>query len=388
MPTRFQRSSTKDLSTEQTILAPTALAGPAEKAGRWLAYGDAMRVLGVLAILVVHSCDMILFEKHGQPQWWIANFMDAAGRWAVPVFIMLSGALLLDPSREQSPAEFYRRRLSRLGLAVLFWSAFFMLFAVYYTGWETPAGIWKSLLKGQPYVHLHFVVRLAGLYLITPMLRVYVRNAPLRLRVQMVVGILGLAMANSIATCFLGTEPSAFAILWPFLGFYLAGNVLREVTVTRKLFAWSCVGFVFCVVAMAVGTAWLIPAGRVKPDPYPRMDMMLYDFLNPLRVGMSVFAWFILAYVFGRMNPLGRTQRLMKWLAPLTLGIYLVHPLFRELLWVSVYSQWQVPILPNFVFDRPSIWIGLPVTVLLIGAASTGLTWLISKVPGLRRIVG
>jgi surface polysaccharide O-acyltransferase-like enzyme len=353
-----------------------------------------MRVLGVAAVLVVHTCDMLLFTGPvGRPNWWIANFIDAAGRWAVPIFIMLSGALLLDPSREQTPMQFYRRRLSRLGVAVVFWSAFFMLFAVYYTkwastGWDTPGSIWKDLLAGAPYVHLHFVIRLGGLYLITPMLRVYVRHASLRLRAQMVIGILGLAVANSIATCWLGTKPSAFVILWPFLGFYLAGNVLREVTVTRKLVAWSCAGFVLCVAGMALGTGWLIPSSQVKPQPYPSLDMMLYDFLSPLRVGMSIFAWFILAYVFGRMSPASRMQRLFKWLAPLTLGIYLVHPLFREPLWIYVYSNYNIPLLRECVFDRPNVWIGLPATVLLIGLASTALTYVIRRIPGLRQIVG
>jgi surface polysaccharide O-acyltransferase-like enzyme len=81
-------------------------------------------------------------------------------------------------------------------------------------------------------------------------------------------------------------------------------------------------------------------------------------------------------------------QRLFKWLAPLTLGIYLVHPLFREPLWIYVYSNYNIPLLRECVFDRPNVWIGLPATVLLIGLASTALTYVIRRIPGLRQIVG
>lgn len=364
---------------------PQALAAP--KA--WLTYGDAMRVLGVLAVIVVHTCDMVMFSKPaGSAYWWAVNLLDATGRWAVPVFIMLSGALLLSPSRQESAGEFYRRRLARLGIAVAFWSAFFMVFAVEYLGpaWgAAPAAVWKQLLAGAPYVHLHFVFRLGGLYLITPMLRVYVRHSPWNLRALMVLVILGLGMANSVASCFLGqlvggnmlyTQPSAFMILWPFLGFYLAGNVLREIQVTPRLLKGSCVAFVLSWAAMAGGTGLIVPAGK-NIQAYPNLDVMLYDFLSAPRVAMSVAAWFILAHVFGRMPLETPHQRFFKWAAPLTLGIYLVHPLFREVLWQNTNC-----------FSWPNVWLAIPLMMLLIAAGSLLLTWAISIVPGLRKIVG
>jgi surface polysaccharide O-acyltransferase-like enzyme len=373
----------------------------------WLPYGDAMRVLGVAAIIVIHTCDMILFSPAaGTRHWWVINFVDAGGRWAVPVFIMLSGALLLNPSRPQTAMEFYRRRLARLGIATLFWSAFFMALAVYYTGWcvgtwDSPVGegswkssIWKNLLKGQPYMHLHFVFRLAGLYLLTPMLRVYVRNAPWGLRAWMMLAVLAMAMANSIATPFLGTEPSGFAILWPFLGFYLAGDVLRDVQPTGRKAALSAAGLVLCTAVIAIETGRLTVAGQ-KPDPYPAMDMLMYDFLNPARVLSAFCAWFLLAWWFTRVPPRSRTQRAMKALAPLTLGIYLVHPLFREVLWRDGYRLFQaaVPAEENWqvagmLWYRPEWWIGMPLMMLAILAGSVALTWLLRLVPGVRKITG
>ena len=100
------------VAVETHSLEPQSGAAGPGRTG-WLAYGDAMRVLGVLAVLMVHTCDMILFDKDaiGQPHWWACNLLDSAGRWAVPMFIMLSGALLLNHSREQTAGEFYRRRL-------------------------------------------------------------------------------------------------------------------------------------------------------------------------------------------------------------------------------------------------------------------------------------
>lgn len=377
---------------------------------RWLAYGDAMRVFGVFAVLLVHTCDMIVFSPiTGSRNWWIANCIDTVGRWAVPVFIMLSGALLLDSSRKEGPLEFYRRRLVRLGIAIAFWSAFFMWFAVYYTkwwvwDWSKPNSVWRGLLYGAPYVHMHFVFRLAGLYAITPMLRVYVRNASLRLRACMVVLLLAVGMADSTASAFLECKPSGFSIFWAFLAFYLAGNVLREVKVGWSLAIASWCVAIACGAAMALGTGHVVQAGR-SPQPFPSTDMMLYDFLSPPRVLMSIAAWFILAHAFGRLGKKSPLQKVLGFIAPLTLGIYLVHPLFREILFKEtgepVICNWLAAHVPycgkwfemqyygnGYLFTWPNVWLGILIVFLLISAASTFLTYILSRMPLVRKIVG
>ena len=85
---------------------------------RWLHYGDHLRILGTVAVVVGHVADMTLYQaKPLSATWWTCNWWDAACRWAVPVYIMLSGSLLLDPARGEPPGVFYRKRLARLGRA-------------------------------------------------------------------------------------------------------------------------------------------------------------------------------------------------------------------------------------------------------------------------------
>ena len=84
--------------------APTALKGG--KTGtssvlrpRYLPFGDAARVLGTIAVVVGHVCDIVQYGSPTLDEFWITNFFNSASRWAVPVYIMLSGSLLLDPAR-------------------------------------------------------------------------------------------------------------------------------------------------------------------------------------------------------------------------------------------------------------------------------------------------
>src|SRR5207248_4522395 len=125
---------------------------------RYMAYGDIARVLGTVAVVVGHVCDMVQYQfgnlnqlNHWIPQlnFAVCNFFNSASRWAVPVYIMLSGSLLLDPARAEAPEQFYKKRLGRLGVPIVFWTAFFMFFTVYYLqlhGLHTNVNIWHELL--------------------------------------------------------------------------------------------------------------------------------------------------------------------------------------------------------------------------------------------------
>lgn len=63
-----------------------------------------MRVIASLAVVAIHvSAPIVLsFNIVGKGAWWFGNFVDSTSRWAVPIFVMISGVLLLD-SRKDEP---------------------------------------------------------------------------------------------------------------------------------------------------------------------------------------------------------------------------------------------------------------------------------------------
>src|SRR3546814_13654277 len=57
-------------------------------------------------------------------QWWASNFDDSLTRSCVPVFLMISGVLLL--GKQETLAVFFRKRFARILPPLLFWSLFYM----------------------------------------------------------------------------------------------------------------------------------------------------------------------------------------------------------------------------------------------------------------------
>lgn len=60
-------------------------------------YLDILRIIAAFFIVVLHTAVTSL-DSFGTTSWeWnVSNFYDSISRWAVPVFVMISGALFLN----------------------------------------------------------------------------------------------------------------------------------------------------------------------------------------------------------------------------------------------------------------------------------------------------
>jgi surface polysaccharide O-acyltransferase-like enzyme len=359
---------------------------PAPGKPRRMHYGDAVRILGTIAVVIGHVADMRFGGHALDRDWWVANLWDAFTRWAVPAYIMLSGALLLDPAREEAPRDFYRKRLGRIGVPLVFWTAFFMWFRFYVLvpkGWGTTRSVWIDLALGKPYTHLHFIFRIAGLYFFTPMMRVWLRHTTRRMQFAAIVTALALSSADSIMNGITGNEPSVFARFVPFVGYYLLGYLLRDTRISKQALGWCWVGFVGTCLILALGTGLLVKATGGAVKWYPSVNMILYDFLSPVRVIMAVCVWLIFVNSFTEPWPREKRGReIVQWWAATTLGLYLVHPLFRELfyftkMWDAGKGVWW-----------PNVWIGIPLASLAVYLVALAVTAVLMKIPYVRRITG
>lgn len=348
----------------------------------WLAYGDWVRVIGTLAVVLTHCMDFILGNQTVYDQnrsgWWVANLIDASTRWAVPVYIMLSGAILLAPTRNETTATFYRKRLARVGLPLLIWVPFFILFALYVTHWQKAPELIDQLLHGEPYGHLHFVVRILGLYAITPMLRVFTANATRPMLLWTVILILSLGALNSTIDAFTGARSSAAIRFVPFIGFYFAGYYLRDVHLSTKNRWLTIFAFIGSTAMIVVVTGLLVPKyGLVW---YPSISFICYDFLSVPRIILGLSAWLLLTDICRHM----KKPKWLPTLAGATFGIYIIHPFFKDLavlndIWKPESGLWKLNFgtWPSFFIFYAGVYFASAITIILI-----------LKLPYLRRIFG
>ncbi|MBQ6018798.1 MAG: acyltransferase family protein [Clostridia bacterium] len=131
-------------------------------------YIDYLRITAIIAVVTIHiSAQVVRIAEIGSFPWVSAVFYNSISRWGVDVFVMISGALFLDPSKNRGIRAIYSKNLLRIVTAFLFWSAVYA--AVDYLNGVRLMKVFRHFVYGGS--HLWYLYMIAGLYLIVPILR-------------------------------------------------------------------------------------------------------------------------------------------------------------------------------------------------------------------------
>lgn len=331
------------------------------------------RILAVLAVIILHIAAFFAADtsRMGSFFWWVGNACDSCVRWSVPVFIMLSGALLLDAEKDESAFSFYKKRASRILLPGLFWTIFFI-------GWEFLKGaikadprsfvfIFRQLLGGRPYYHMWFLYMLIGLYLITPSLRVFIRKMPMKGQIIFTAVLFVFSMANSVSGDFYSGRGNLL-INWflPYLPYYISGHLLKE---TRGNSGKNIL-ILFFLLSTVLTALGVFLAGNFSG---PGSGFYFYDYLSVTVVPMSLCA-FSLLKTAGK--PFLINREATRGISRLVLGIYLVHPVFIDIFrYTGVFNPGFSPLAV------------IPLVSFLVFVFSLAAVRIISSVPYLNKVV-
>ncbi|WP_397475198.1 acyltransferase [Pusillimonas sp.] len=305
---------------------------------------DAARWMAALAVVLLHCAAFPLtsVSEYGTSDWQWANLYDAASRWCVPVFVMISGALLLNPEKREAFKHFYQKRAARIAPAIVFWTAFYLLWGgLMYRldGVPMDAAAWlRKATGGEPYYHLWYLYMLVGLYLFAPYLRALYARCSHRQQLAAVVGIFVLAMLQTVHRE-LNAGGYGFFLTWflPYISYFVAGRMMFEGRLRLPRPG--------LILVLAIGVT---AAGASAMSTADALNVYFYDTFSltvPL-MSLAVFQLILNARKLPRMTAI----------APLTFGVYLAHPIFLDIAKRSgVYAPttgtaWQTPLAATAIF--------------------------------------
>ncbi|MCF7974035.1 MAG: acyltransferase family protein [Phycisphaerae bacterium] len=341
-------------------------------------YVDQLRVLASLAVILIHvTLGSLETVTPLSTTWWLGHWICLVSQWAVPVFVMISGALLLNPQlgASESPACFYQKRLRRIGWPLIFWTAFYFVVRLVCDHEPVTAGyVLDHLLRADPPYHTYFLFLITGLYGVTPLLRVLIRHTSSSQRQGLILLIFALASAYAMANAWLwGNGRFLFSFFLPYLGYYLCGyelTQLSEDTLTRRHWAW----------AVGLSILYLVMITPPYVDNLGRQNgrFVLGSFSLPV-IAMSVG---IFRAAWQRDHQAVKSSQdskltLATRIAPATFGIYLVH--------VAVLVGLREALKENGL-DNPFLVNVMIGTVIAFGLSHV-LTVVMQKVPVLKRLV-
>lgn len=331
-------------------------------------YLDFLRCIAALAVVAIHVLGpfRFLYGEIPEMQWLAATGINSLTRWAVPVFMMISGALLLSTEREFNCSFYLSKRLSKVAIPFVGWTliyAFVMGFSDAGWSWNETYKVIENAPNEPAWYHLWFFYDFIPLYFVIPLLIPLLKKATPELMKLVVVIYFVLFLMNWLKVESFLQENLILYTGYLILGWYLFN---RDNSKELKLWLFAGIGMLF----FNFFGSWFLAMETGKYNSF----FMGYKTLNTVIIGGMLF---VCAQVYADKIK-GRLRTFISLISKYSLGIYLLHPL----LLIPVRN------LHNGIYDLfISNWIAIPIITLITLSVALLFTILLVKIPFVRRLV-
>lgn len=355
---------------------------------------DRLRVAATCAVVLLHTVtgvmdttDMSVYPLERRVFLAVLDLVC----WCVPVFVLISGYLFLNPDRKLTFGQMITKYCRRIFIALF-------LFGVPYAWLEQiaveksfrPEMLWRGflmVLRGESWSHLWYLYLILLLYLLTPAMKRLLKRLPLP------------AVYVLLFALFLGSS------ILPFVKKYFGLEGMKVLPDGGIYFFYYICGYLFAVQGRKETVSflgWLLPAFAAALAAGMAVSrivgsytvQMAYNYPFTVILALLLFGWGLVSQKRADKKRDGNVERREGFgmdIKPEQSGhsgyweragahcfaVYLVHPLF-----LNIYYK--------FLHLSPldyCIWVSLPLFFLaaLLPAALTA--WLLRKAPALRKWV-
>ena len=366
---------------------------------------DLIRTVAIVGVILLHSANDLTNQQMNWFEvirWNTVTVYQSIGRLGVPLFLLLTGALLLQPSKLTEPiGVFFKKRLARIGLPFIFWGAI-------YFAWDflvvnkingqpiNTNSIIQGVLTG-PYYQFWYLYLLLGLYLITPILRVVMAHASRDLiKYILILWFLGAAIVPTVALVTPLHLDTNVLTITGYVGYFILGAYLLTVQISRsKLALYTVVGVTltaigtYVIAATVGGTEMYFFQGYLSPTLI-FAACSLYLLLTVVQSPPSAQAFAVPSDLETDFKPKeicaeppceSNGRKLLRIISVNTLPLYLFHVMVLETIQKGYLG---------FAINGNTInsVIGVPLNTAIVLFVSLGIIVGLKKVPGLKKLVG
>jgi surface polysaccharide O-acyltransferase-like enzyme len=344
---------------------------------------DFIRAYAIILVVMLHAAAPPLYAFKDVPRayWWTANLFDSFARPCVPLFVMVSGFLLLDASKEESVLVFFRKRFAKVLVPYLFWASFYLWWRWYFhkESFAEPGKLSREFVGGTAYYHLVFMNIIIGLYLLTPILRVFVKYASLPTQLYLFFLWFCLSSLGPLVTKVTALSVNAYLQITPlFLGHFLLGSLFKRLRLALRR------DYLYALGAVLIVTVYLTAYGTYKYTKRADglLDEYFYNYASPNVVVMSAISFVLLWTIFSRpeVQRLPLVAPLLRNIGATSFGIYFTHVILLDCLAHGIHG-WRL----TATTFHPSLAIPLLTAIVVLTCALV--LHYVQKVPVVRYLV-
>ncbi len=337
-----------------------------------------LSVMAAIAVIWLHV-NLTFFIYRPNYKWFSANVIEVIFYYAVSIFFMISGANLMDYRDRYSTKEFFKKRFVKTVVPFLAWSVIGLVYRIM-TGMFaiselTPLVVYNIIMNTEAVDYYWFFLYLFAAYLTMPLFSAVAKER--RKGVFTYLAIAGFAL-NSLGPFLINL--SGLSIAWP-VRLNVAGTALLYVLIGYLLDSNEISTRTECILygVGLFGIALHFFGNMFASRAMGTFSDLFTGYWNPTCVMYSVGIFVLVKKRLGKVMSTG-WGRVVRFIAPYTYGIYLVHFFVLDLLQWHIYPR----LIPGFDGGWLSYRLIQPWIVLSI---SIGILFVMKKIPGIRKLV-
>ena len=354
-------------------------------------YFEMMRIIACGLVIFNHLSGYLLYgNSHGGIQFFYMC-LTMITRINVPLFFMISGALLF--SRNEEWSQVFKKRFMRIVCLLLVFDL--ILMSIYKvksvlggTEYEFSLskyvhGFLKNTMDGAgPYWYLYSYL---GILFVLSLLQRMVKEVT-RTEILALLGLYFITsslfpMVNLFLTqkqltifSFCGdfNVPFVYAkqFFYPIIGYYLEYRIDISKITKNQLYGLVIAGFIGIIISN-----WCTYIDAAMYGHYSQGYVQLFDYLTTIVAFILIKYLFVVA--FPKLNE-GKFSKIICFCGSLTLGIYVLDPCLKSIFYAR-YEAFAEPLLPTLIVSLG--WIIISMTL------GGFITYLLKKVPIMNRII-
>jgi surface polysaccharide O-acyltransferase-like enzyme len=336
-----------------------------------ISWANNLRAAATLGVIFIHSSSYLTgsFGQIPQSHWLAAIVINTAVRWAVPIFIMLTGSFVLANYNDQ-PRAFFKKAFYKILVPFFIWSVVYLGFNYgadlmgHALSWDQKKALVIEKAFTGTAVHLWYIYMILCMYLLIPIISKWTSTASQKELSIFIAFWFFLLFAYPWVDQF--KHDLELGLFTGYIGYLIAGYYFFKYLSIPKWISWT---LLFGSLAF-IATATYLLAFKNNVDK----EM----FLAPLTPGVFIMSSSVYL-IFKQSNFILPTwlELMVDQVCKYSYGIYLVHLIVLSLIDDYILSASTLhPIL------------GIPLISILCLAFSLLVIYLLRKIPLIGKWVG
>jgi surface polysaccharide O-acyltransferase-like enzyme len=349
-------------------------------------WADVVRTIAILGVVAIHTVNTV-YERpdfFGGMTWWITIIINSLSRICIPFFIMISGYFLL--KKDHRFIDIVKKIVNRLAIPLVFWTIMVFIFGNPQSASQIfDPNFYLRFLAGNVY-YFYFLIILIGLYSVSPLLRIYIKNTSLKSQEYMALGFLSVGIIETIEEYLTHScaVENSFTKWVPYTGLFVLGYLIGS---NKTKFKKTPVIMLFYSIGVltTIGLNYIFysyKSVRMIDQLYPGCLSHYADYYLSINVVlMAISGFIVLSKInYGKIIKSSFVKNIIYQIARASFGIYLTH-LWIVDLWDHQLG-WTVDAVktPLYVYAIGK-WI-------LVFLSSYVVSYILGKTPGIKRLIG